>query len=83
MISNNDNTTNNNNHNVDDMLGNLLNLLSVVLAIKNLELNEQQVNALDAHLQKQDNEYLSKSVEQNAIIIEQNKEIIALLKKLR
>lgn len=73
----------NNSNNANDLFENIVGVLSLMLQIKNLELNQEQVDSLNAHLLKQDNEYLSKSIEQNAIIIEQNKEIIALLKKLR
>ncbi len=51
----------------------LLDILSIYLQIKNLELNEQQVNNLNAHLQAQDNDYLQ-------TIIKQNKEILSILR---
>lgn len=46
---------------------------SFILAIKNLQLNNQQVEGLQNHLKLQDKEMLDK-------IIKQNEEIIKLLK---
>lgn len=51
----------------------LLTILSFVIQLENLKLNEQQSEKLDRHLEKQDKEMLVK-------IIQQNKEIIQLLK---
>lgn len=52
----------------------LLTILSFVIGIKNLDLNEEQAQILDSHLNRQDKELLSK-------IIQQNEEIIRLLKE--
>lgn len=46
---------------------------SFILAIKNLKLNNDQVNGLQKHLQEQDDNLLK-------TIIKQNEEIIKLLK---
>lgn len=79
---------NENNNNLNNLLGIFLDAYSVYLGEQNLQLNNDQVKALDAHLQKQDNEYLIKmlerlefSIEQNKILIEQNKQVIELLNK--
>ena len=52
----------------------LISILSFIVGMQNLELNEQQVANLDRHLNKQDTELLAK-------IIQQNEEIIELLKE--
>lgn len=87
MINNNGNNRNSNNSSLD-FINFFAELYSVYLGEANLQLNTKQVNALDAHLQKQDNEYLSKmldrlefSIEQNKILIQQNQELIKLLNK--
>ena len=54
----------------------LLEIFSIWLQVKNLDLNEQQIAYLDEHLNKQDNNYLQK-------IYEQNERIISLLEELR
>ena len=56
-------------------LSSILNLISIWLQVKNLDLNEEQIKYLDEHLNKQDNDYLQK-------IYEQNERIISLLEKL-
>lgn len=72
-----------NNNNNDNLVSDLLDIISIYLALKNLELNEQQVNDLNDHLRKQDNNYLQKAIEQNELIISQNNEILRLLKELK
>ena len=52
----------------------VINVLSFVIGLQNLELNEKQVKELDNHLKQQDENQL-------ALIIKQNEEIIALLKE--
>ena len=51
----------------------ILSIGSFILAIKNLKLNNDQVNGLQKHLQEQDENLLK-------TIIKQNEEIIKLLK---
>lgn len=51
-----------------------INILSFILAVENLQLNEKQVNGIMAELQQNQNPLLS-------VIIEQNEEIIKLLKE--
>ena len=54
----------------------ILTILSFVIGLQNLELNEKQVNSLEQHLSKQDSELLAKIIDQNVEIIDQNVEII-------
>ena len=54
----------------------IINVLSFIIGLQNLELNEKQVKALDNHLKEQDENQL-------ALIIKQNEEIISLLKEKR
>ena len=54
----------------------ILDIISIWLQVQNLELNEKQIQLLDDHLNKQDNNYLKK-------IYEQNNKIISLLEELR
>lgn len=61
--------------NDDNQLGNFLDVISIVLQLENLELNEKQIKYLDEHLQKQDTQFLKK-------IYEQNERIISLLEEL-
>ena len=63
------------NNDDNNQLGNFLDVISIVLQLENLELNEKQIRYLDEHLQKQDTKFLQK-------IYEQNEETIRLLKKL-
>lgn len=54
----------------------IISVLSFIIGLQNLELNEKQVKSLDNHLKEQDEGLLAK-------IINQNEEIIALLKELK
>ena len=54
----------------------IISVLSFIIGLQNLELNEKQVNALDTHLKEQDENQL-------ALIIQQNEEIIKLLKEIK
>lgn len=49
-------------------------IVSFLIGLENLQLNEQQNKQLDKHLQEQDNKLLAK-------IIAQNEEIIKLLRE--
>ena len=51
-------------------------VLSLIIGLMNLDLNEKQVNNLEEHLSKQDEQLLKK-------IIDQNEEIIRLIKELK
>jgi hypothetical protein len=59
----------------------VLTILSFIIGIENLSLNQQQVTRLEQHLSKQDTELLSKIINQNELIIEQNELLIKLLKE--
>lgn len=52
----------------------ILTILSFVVGLENLRLNDLQMSQIDDHLSKQDNDLLKE-------IIRQNEEIIKLLKK--
>ena len=52
----------------------IISILSFIIGLENLELNQKQVSSLDKHLSDQDNQLLAK-------IIQQNDEIIQLLKE--
>ena len=61
----------------------IINILSFMIGVENLELNTQQVENLDKHLQEQD---IVLKEEQNVMLdkaIKQNEEIITLLKELK
>ena len=61
----------------------IITILSFVIGVENLELNTQQVESLDKHLQEQD---VVLKEEQNVMLdkaIKQNEEIISLLKELK
>jgi hypothetical protein len=49
------------------------------LNYRNMNENEQQTQSLKDHLENQDNDYLKTSIEQNNLIIQQNKDILARL----
>lgn len=70
-------------NNNDGIISDLLDIISIYLALKNLELNEKQVNDLNEHLQKQDNNYLQRAIEQNNLILSKQEEIIRLLKDIK
>lgn len=69
--------------NDENQFGNLLDIISIVLQLQNLELNEKQINYLDEHLRNQDTKYLKKIIEQNEYLKSQNEEIISLLKDIK
>lgn len=65
------------------LLLDFINILSFVIAIENLEENSQQTKMLKDTLDNQDNNYLKKivdllekSIKQNELIIEQNKQLL-------
>lgn len=80
-MNRNNNLGNNRNNSLIDIFGLFVDFYSVFLGEENLKLNNEQVQQLDTHLQKQDNEFLAKIISQNEFLIEQNKEIIKLLKQ--
>lgn len=58
-------------------------LMSFYIGLKNLDLNEQQVQGLMREMTDNQDKLLEKAVEQNILIIQQNSEIIKLLKELK
>lgn len=54
----------------------IVSILSFIIGLKNLQLNIEQNNQLDKHLKDQDEQFIAK-------IINQNEEIIKLLKELK
>lgn len=56
-------------------------LLSYDIGLKNLSLNQQQVDGLMQEMTEKQDALLEKSIEQNRIIIAQNEEILRLLKE--
>lgn len=46
-----------NNSNDNNYLLNLINILSFIIGVQNLELNDKQINDLQEHLNKQDKQY--------------------------
>lgn len=70
------------NNNGGNNLGNFLDALGVLLALVNIDLNDKQIDQLNSHLQKQDEAYLKKIIEQNELLLQQNQTIINLLKNL-
>lgn len=61
-----------------DILANLLQIASFLLLT-----NEASNNKLLQELQNQDEKYLDKAIKQNEIIIQQNKEIIERLERIK
>lgn len=59
----------------------ILTVLSFGVSLMNLTLNEQQVNNLDAHLKEQDDILRKEQNEMLEKIIEQNEEIIKIIKE--
>lgn len=57
----------------------LINILSFIIGLQNLELNQKQVTALDRHLSEQDNNQLAMIISQNEELIELDNKIINLL----
>ena len=58
-----------------------LTVLSFLIGLQNLELNEQQVSNLESHLSQQDGAFLQKIVEQNEELLKMGQKIIDLLKE--
>ena len=61
----------------------IVTILSFLVGVQNLELNEQQINNLEEHLKNQDAVLKNEQNEMLQKIIAQNKEIINLLKGIK
>ena len=59
----------------------IINILSFIIGIENLELNIKQSSDLDKHLEQQDHILIEEQNSMLKTIIEQNEEIIKLLKE--
>lgn len=59
----------------------VISILSFIIGLENLELNQKQVDNLQSHLSEQDDNLLAKIIQQNEEIIKLDKEIIQLLKE--
>lgn len=57
----------------------ILEILSFIIGLENLELNEKQSSDLEKHLSQQDEALLSKIISQNEEIIKLENKIIELL----
>lgn len=58
----------------------IINILSFIIGLENLRLNEQQARQLDKHLEEQDHILIEEQNTMLKTIIKQNEEIIQLLK---
>lgn len=58
----------------------LLNILSLQIGLENLDLNQKQIEGLDSHLNKQDDILEKEQNEMLRQILENQKQIISLLK---
>ena len=61
----------------------LLNIMSIYIGLKNLDLNQQQVDDVMKEMRSNQNSMLNTIIDQNKIIIKQDREIIELLKSLK
>ncbi len=59
----------------------IVTILSFIVGIQNLELNERQIDDLQEHLKKQDHILIEEQNKMLKTIIEQNKQIIEILKE--
>ena len=69
-----------NNENNGILTNDFLQCLSLHLQVKDVQLNEQQVNDLNKHLETQDNDYLQTLIKQNEGLKKQKEQIISLLR---
>ena len=75
---------------MDDCFLDIITILSFIIGLENLSLNEEQVNNLEDHLRSQDailkqeqNVMLDETIQLLKKAIEQNEEIINLLKEIK
>lgn len=62
--------------NGNEFFGNLLNLVSVIIGVQNLELNSQQVDQLMSEMRTHQNTMLAEIIEQDKVIIDQNERLL-------
>lgn len=61
----------------------VISILSFIIGLQNLELNQKQVDGLMSEMTDHQNSMLSTIIKQNELLIQQNDEIIKLLKENR
>lgn len=59
----------------------ILTILSFIVGLQNLELNQKQVDGLMSEMKDNQNSMLSTIIKQNEVIIQQNEDIIKLIKE--
>lgn len=59
----------------------ILTVLSFIIGLQNLELNQKQVDGLMSEMTDHQNSMLSIIIKQNELLIQQNEQIIKLLKE--
>lgn len=57
----------------------VISILSFIIGLQNLELNQRQVDGLMSEMRDNQNSMLHDIIKQNEIIIEQNEELLKLL----
>jgi len=60
--------------------GDILNILSLMVGLKNLDLNQAQVTDLMNEMKLHQNELIEKAIKQNEIIIKQNEDILEVVR---
>ena len=61
----------------------ILNILSFIIGLENLDLNQKQVNNLMSEMTDHQNSLLDTIIKQNELLIEQNKQIINIIKEIK
>ena len=59
----------------------VISILSFIIGLQNLELNQRQVDGLMSEMRDNQNSMLHDIIKQNEIIIQQNEELLKLLKE--
>lgn len=59
----------------------IISILSFIIGLQNLELNQKQVDRLMSEMRDNQNSMLHDIIKQNEIIIKQNKDLLKLLKE--
>ena len=59
----------------------VISILSFIMGLQNLELNQRQVDGLMSEMRDNQNSMLHDIIKQNEIIIQQNEELLKLLKE--
>lgn len=59
----------------------IISILSFIIGLQNLELNQKQVDGLMSEMRDNQNSMLQTIIKQNEIIIQQNKDLLELLKE--